>query len=166
MNYKKQLEDEKWQVKRRKILQRDGFKCTQCGYEDNLHVHHLYYVYFRKAWQYPHNALITLCGKCHSKWHEEHELEFRDSIYSKPNKQYSAPKKNKKSKSQKRKDRFLKLETQKKKLIAIAEALGLDGCSKDVLEIIGNNKYNVAANLIRNLKNVQTKKLPADSTVV
>jgi hypothetical protein len=117
MNYKKQLEDEKWQIKRRKILQRDNFKCTICGYEDNLHVHHLYYVYFKKAWQYPNDALITLCGRCHKKWHEEHDLEFRDDIYSKKSKKYNAPLKNniKKKKEKKKKSIPIIVETKKDK---------------------------------------------------
>jgi hypothetical protein len=83
MNYKKQLENEKWQVKRRKILNRDKFKCVECGYESNLHVHHLYYIYNKMPWQYPNNALVTLCGRCHNKWHEQNDLEFRVDVCKK-----------------------------------------------------------------------------------
>jgi hypothetical protein len=83
MNYRKQLEDEKWQVKRRKILLRDSFKCVDCGYDSNLHVHHLYYIYNHMAWQYPNNALVTLCGRCHSRWHENNDIEVRDGVCKK-----------------------------------------------------------------------------------
>jgi len=94
MKYSDQLEQEEWQVKRRKILTRDGFKCVQCGYKDKLQVHHLYYVHFKKAWQYPNNALVTLCGRCHEKWHEEHNIELRENSYTR-GKKYTPPKKTK-----------------------------------------------------------------------
>lgn len=151
MNYKKQLEDEKWQVKRRKILKRDGFKCTKCGYEDNLQVHHLYYVYYNKAWQYPHDALVTLCGRCHSKWHEEHELEFRESIYSKPNKKYNPPKKSKTYFHKKKKSKKDKRDEQMERLLKVAEKLGLERDNKIVIEIIKNNKYSMAVHLFKGL---------------
>lgn len=34
-----------------------------------LHVHHKYYVDGRKPWDYPNDALITLCSECHEKLH-------------------------------------------------------------------------------------------------
>jgi len=112
MKYSKQLETEKWQVKRRKILQRDKFKCVECGYENNLHVHHLYYVYDKMAWQYPNNALVTLCSKCHKKWHEENDLEFKTEICKK---KYIPSSKRKISKEKKKKKVVIKPETKKDK---------------------------------------------------
>lgn len=35
-----------------------------------LHVHHKYYVLGRKPWEYPDEALITLCSDCHEKLHK------------------------------------------------------------------------------------------------
>lgn len=32
-----------------------------------LHVHHFYYIKNRHPWDYPDNALVTLCDLCHMK---------------------------------------------------------------------------------------------------
>jgi ribosomal protein S27AE len=76
-NYSSQLKDTKWFKFRLKILKRDGNICTKCGSDTNLEVHHLYYISGHSAWEYPHSALITLCGKCHSKWHKRYEAVVR-----------------------------------------------------------------------------------------
>ncbi len=34
-----------------------------------LHVHHKYYILEHEPWEYPDNALVTLCGDCHNKLH-------------------------------------------------------------------------------------------------
>jgi len=59
--------DPRWQRKRLEILQRDDFKCqAECGAAGKeLHVHHFYYVSGRAPWEYPNDALITLCKDCH-----------------------------------------------------------------------------------------------------
>ncbi len=60
--------DPKWIEKRKKILERDGFKCQYylCDEEtENLHVHHNFYLSQRKPWEYPDEALTTLCKHCH-----------------------------------------------------------------------------------------------------
>lgn len=36
-----------------------------------LNIHHKYYVSNKKAWEYPNDALITLCESCHQKIHEQ-----------------------------------------------------------------------------------------------
>ena len=54
-------------------MQRDDFKCRDCGTTDDLNVHHIRYLAGRKPWEYDDGDLITLCGKCHKKWHEEIE---------------------------------------------------------------------------------------------
>ena len=76
--YKEQLLDPKWSKKRATIIKRDKYKCTVCGSTELLHVHHTYYQKGLKAWQYPNNSLLTICSICHKKWHDEHELEFRE----------------------------------------------------------------------------------------
>lgn len=40
-SYRELLFDERWREKRMHILERDGYKCTICGSEKNLVVHHV-----------------------------------------------------------------------------------------------------------------------------
>lgn len=39
-----------------------------------LHVHHKYYVINKLAWNYPDDALITLCKDCHQKLHNTQRI--------------------------------------------------------------------------------------------
>jgi len=61
-----------WGAKRLRILKRDYFECYICDDSDSvLEVHHKYYFYDRDpSWDYPDDALITLCEKCHKKEHK------------------------------------------------------------------------------------------------
>ena len=74
MDYLDQLLDNRWLIKRKSILKRDGCKCRMCGKkyneEEPLHVHHRYYIYNALAWEYEDSALITLCPSCHSLVHK------------------------------------------------------------------------------------------------
>jgi hypothetical protein len=64
--YIKKLRDPKWQKIRLKILERDEWHCQQCGNaKETLHVHHRYYEKGKEPWDYPLEALITLCEFCH-----------------------------------------------------------------------------------------------------
>ena len=68
MTYSDKLRDPRWQKKRLKILERDGWKCKYCESEDiELHVHH------KKYKGLPHDAddedLETLCKNCHYIFH-------------------------------------------------------------------------------------------------
>lgn len=90
--YQEELLDVRWLTKRQSILARDMYLCTECHSQELLQVHHIYYVYGTHAWDYPNKALITLCDKCHRKWHDTHELEFRDKVWAK-NEAYKAAKK-------------------------------------------------------------------------
>ena len=76
--YKEFLKDGRWQRKRLEIMQRDDFKCKQCGATNDLQVHHLRYFNGRKPWEYSNEDLVTLCGKCHSLAHEfpEESLDY------------------------------------------------------------------------------------------
>jgi len=57
-----------WQRKRLEIFQRDNFTCRKCTDTlSNLQVHHIYYIDDHKPWEYPDEALITLCDLCHAK---------------------------------------------------------------------------------------------------
>ena len=61
-----------WQWKN-KIKKRDGYVCRKCGFDKNLHVHHILpkdkYPYEQN---YPPNGL-TLCGNCHSLLKDKEE---------------------------------------------------------------------------------------------
>lgn len=66
MEYKKLLASPKWQKKRLEILNRDNFTCKSCGNKDDqLHIHHTYYNFEIKPWEYPSESLVTLCNSCH-----------------------------------------------------------------------------------------------------
>ncbi|NCD07787.1 MAG: HNH endonuclease [Spirochaetia bacterium] len=73
---------EKWRCD---ILKRDNYKCTNCGSEENLQVHHIKELYLIiQEYKDKHNELnvdedifynvdngITLCRKCHIKLHKQ-----------------------------------------------------------------------------------------------
>lgn len=42
----------------------------------NLNVHHKYYLFSAKAWEYPDEALVTLCEHCHLQVHEENSIKI------------------------------------------------------------------------------------------
>jgi hypothetical protein len=67
-NYSSQLRDRRWQKRRLEIMERDRFKCRLCDSHDEtipLHVHHIYYAKDMAVWEYPDDALITVCEECH-----------------------------------------------------------------------------------------------------
>lgn len=80
--YNIQLLDPRWQKKRLKIMERDGFACRSCSAtHKTLHVHHNYYSEGRAPWEYRDSALFTLCDECHkeeelSKHHLDEMLPF------------------------------------------------------------------------------------------
>jgi hypothetical protein len=70
--YKNALQDPRWDYKRKRILNRDNYRCTKCGRDDiKLHVHHIKYKqYGTMPWDYNDFELITLCEYCHKAEHE------------------------------------------------------------------------------------------------
>ena len=44
------------------------FKCNP------LHIHHNYYIFGYKPWEYENNALVTLCASCHQKRHQNNKV--------------------------------------------------------------------------------------------
>ena len=71
MQYSKQLRTPEWKAKRLLIISRDASTCKSCGLPtDTPQVHHLYYLKNKMAWEYPDEALITLCSRCHKELHE------------------------------------------------------------------------------------------------
>ena len=74
-SYDELLKRDEWRTKRLQIIARDGHRCRMCDSRHNLDVHHLYYSKYpdgRKVipWNYPDDALITLCRDCHNKTHQ------------------------------------------------------------------------------------------------
>jgi len=69
--YSDKLKDPRWAKKRKEILCRDANVCADC-YTHNapMHVHHIYYEYGFQPWEYPDDAYLTLCDKCHEIEHE------------------------------------------------------------------------------------------------
>jgi len=65
--YEKLLRDPRWYAKRRIILERDGFACTHCGFNDELQVHHKQYFRGLMPWEYEDKYLVTLCACCHNR---------------------------------------------------------------------------------------------------
>lgn len=64
--YFKKLKDPRWQKKRLEIFERDGWTCQNCSTsEETLHIHHRYYLKNKDPWDYPNDALVTLCENCH-----------------------------------------------------------------------------------------------------
>ena len=71
-NYSELLKDPRWQKKRLEILSLRGFKCENCANEENqLHVHHRFYLKGRKSWEYDNDVLQVLCETCHENEHKK-----------------------------------------------------------------------------------------------
>ncbi len=77
------LKNPKWQQKRLQILERDKFKCQDCGDDEStLHVHHKIYYSDRKPWEYKDSELITLCEGCHEWETESLKFESKELLNS------------------------------------------------------------------------------------
>ena len=59
-----------WIQKKEQVLQRDGNRCTNCGSNQELEIHHKTYDNIGK--EKPDSDLLTLCRPCHLKHHEEY----------------------------------------------------------------------------------------------
>jgi hypothetical protein len=67
MTYAEKLKHPKWQRRRLEVLERDGFKCRDCGEsEKQLHVHHCHYEK-GEPWDTSLRFLQTLCEDCHTR---------------------------------------------------------------------------------------------------
>lgn len=69
-NYSELLKDPRWQEKRLRVFERDGFKCTECPHRGTVHCHHKKYFRGRDPWDIDIIYLTTLCEGCHEL--EEH----------------------------------------------------------------------------------------------
>lgn len=87
LSYEDLLKCKEWREKREKILNRDNNKCVYCGEVHNLQVHHKYYSKYPNGfrvypWNYPDDALITLCDRCHKKVHNKKKTKTYYRKYS------------------------------------------------------------------------------------
>lgn len=57
----------RWKALRVQALQRDGWKCVQCGEKVGLEIDHIQPVRDRPDLAYDLDNLQTLCGRCHAK---------------------------------------------------------------------------------------------------
>jgi 5-methylcytosine-specific restriction endonuclease McrA len=62
-----QLDREAYQQVCRQVLQRDGWRCQQCGSRTNLQVHHI--LLRSQSGDDIEENLITLCSECHDEIH-------------------------------------------------------------------------------------------------
>lgn len=79
ITYADKLRDPRWQKKRLKIMERDGYACRDCGCKDAMiTVHHTYYAK-GGPWETPDECLMTLCDTCHAE-RQICENDIRQSI--------------------------------------------------------------------------------------
>jgi hypothetical protein len=68
MTYSEKLKDPRWQKLRLEVMNRENFRCEDCGGGKlTLHVHHNYYAPGRNPWEYPTASLSCLCEACHKQ---------------------------------------------------------------------------------------------------
>lgn len=86
--YSDLLHTTEWRNKREKILKRDNYRCVYCGRRHTkLHVHHKYYSAYPNGvlvdpWNYPDDALITLCAYCHQRVHARKKIKVYHRRYT------------------------------------------------------------------------------------
>ena len=86
--YSDLLHTTEWRNKREKILKRDDYRCVYCGRRHaKLHVHHKYYSAYPNGvlvdpWNYPDDALITLCAYCHQRVHARKKIKVYHRRYT------------------------------------------------------------------------------------
>jgi hypothetical protein len=62
---KKKYYTENWDGIRRKVYQRDGYRCVLCGKKGKIHAHHIIPVKVSKDNSL--SNLVSVCDKCHRK---------------------------------------------------------------------------------------------------
>ncbi|RZK27022.1 MAG: hypothetical protein EOO43_00965 [Flavobacterium sp.] len=98
ISYVELLNTTQWFDKRQEIFLRDNFTCQMCDkLIDNskhrflgwtsirvdslgetcwipLQVHHAYYILHTVPWDYPNDALVTICATCHQDYHNKNKV--------------------------------------------------------------------------------------------
>lgn len=78
LSYSEKLRDPRWQKKRLKIMERDGWRCVACdGSDRELQIHHGYYRKGLDPWDYPDDTLWTVCNRCHKVSQDVLEKTYR-----------------------------------------------------------------------------------------
>ncbi len=78
MPYSEFLKTKYWLKLRKRVLVRDGYRCTLCDVGDEvLHVHHKTY---ERRGRERLDDLVTLCGDCHKKHHDGDEDGIVDKM--------------------------------------------------------------------------------------
>ena len=78
--YREQLRDKRWLIKRKLILDREQNMCKCCGATNALQVHHRQYHVnvdtgaWKAPWQYADYLLVTLCQTCHQAGHQQYKV--------------------------------------------------------------------------------------------
>jgi len=66
LEYQEKRKDPRWQKKRLEILQSNNWRCEDCGRGDQqLEIHHCYYIKGFEPWDYDIELLMCLCSDCH-----------------------------------------------------------------------------------------------------
>lgn len=82
-SYSDLFKDPRWQKKRLKVFERDDWACQKCyNTESTLNVHHKYYKDKTEPWDYPLEALITLCENCHISEKEDRAGYEQSLLYA------------------------------------------------------------------------------------
>lgn len=80
-SYESLLKSSQWQEKRKQILARDHCDCQNCGeHSESNHVHHKFYLRKKMPWDYPDDALITLCQSCHYQEHKNVNIPWYEVV--------------------------------------------------------------------------------------
>jgi|CXWL01.1.fsa_nt_gi hypothetical protein len=79
-SYSELLRDPRWQKLRLQVFERDKFTCVLCNANHKtLSVHHKYYEKNKMPWEYPLEALDTVCADCHPEA-ERWRTQLREKI--------------------------------------------------------------------------------------
>ena len=85
MTYKEKLRDPRWQQKRLRVMERDGWTCKVCGDKSTtLNVHHKRYQKGAEPWEYGDEKLMTICEACHHSLRliDDNQANAADTIYT------------------------------------------------------------------------------------
>jgi len=69
--YRIYLQSNKWKVLRKTVIDRDKRRCTNCGTNCDLQVHHIHYNGIYDNFDFSLDQLQTLCKRCHDKLHNK-----------------------------------------------------------------------------------------------
>lgn len=65
------LKSDKWQIIRKRVMERDCRTCKACGVRPATDVHHMTYKHWKNE---PLFDLVAVCRPCHLSLHEDHRL--------------------------------------------------------------------------------------------